>query len=73
MSRRCIEMAEVVAVVENGQIHLPPDLHLPDGLEVRVSWADDQTGVAEPYDRRALTLDDIKRDLEWATGQRLSG
>lgn len=63
-------MKEATAVVENGQIKLPPDLNLPDGLRVKILWDGDDVGVPPPYEREMLTEEDIRADLEWATGKR---
>jgi hypothetical protein len=61
---------EIVAIVEDGQIKLPPHVRLPDGVTVRVIWDEaDQRGTA-PYDREMLTEEDVKADLDWATGRR---
>jgi hypothetical protein len=62
-------MEEIIAVVENGQIKLPPEVHLPDGLTVRVIWAKENASKSGPYDREPLTEEDIEADLRMATGK----
>lgn len=61
-------MAQVIAVVEKGQIKLPPDVRLPDGLKVLVIWGEDDEHLAVPYDRKPLTEEDVSAELHWATG-----
>jgi predicted DNA-binding antitoxin AbrB/MazE fold protein len=63
-------MEEVIAVVENGQIKLPPGIQLPEGMKVRVAWDPEDAPIAAPYDRQALTEEDVRSDLTWATGRR---
>lgn len=53
---------ETTGVVEGGSIRLPPDIQLPEGTTVRVSWND-----AGPYDRQPLTEGEVRADLAWAT------
>jgi hypothetical protein len=65
-------MKEVIGVVENGQIVLPPVVHLPDGLKVRIIWDELNEPVPTPYDREALTEEDLATELQWATGTRFS-
>jgi hypothetical protein len=62
-------MEEIIAVVENGAIKLPPDVHLPDGLKVRVLWEAPERG-ASPYDREMLGDEDVEVEIQWATGKR---
>lgn len=64
-----IPMAEVTAIVENGQIRLPAGVQLPDGLQVRIVW-DDSMREQKPYERTPLTEEDVRADLVWATGKR---
>jgi len=66
-------MKEVVGVVENGRIKLPPVVHLPDGLAVRVVWDEQDEPATKPYDREGLTEEDVNAELQWATGKRFSG
>ncbi len=59
---------ETTGVVEHGNVKLPPGVQLPEGTPVRVSW--DDIGPApddRPYDRHALTEEDVRADLAWAT------
>ena len=63
-------MNKLVAVVEDGQIKLPPNIRLPDGLEVRVIWDEGDDKKRTPFDRDVLTEEEVKADLDWATGAR---
>ncbi|MBI4553078.1 MAG: hypothetical protein HY710_12510 [Candidatus Latescibacteria bacterium] len=63
-------MKEVIGIVENGQIKLPPVVHLPDGLTVKVVWDEQDERTAKPYDRDSLTEEEIHAELQWATGKR---
>lgn len=65
-------MKEVTGIVENGRIKLPPAVHLPDGLTVRVVWDEQDEIKVEPYDRESLTEEDVDVELRWATGKRFS-
>ena len=65
-------MKEVVGIVENGQVRLPVEMHLPDGLTVRVVWDEQDESTAKPYDRESLTEEDVNTELQWATGKRFS-
>ena len=65
-------MKEIIGVVEKGMVKLPPAVHLPDGLTVRVVWDEQSETVAKPYDRNRLTEEDVDADLQWATGKRFS-
>lgn len=66
-------MEEVTAVVADGQIKLPEGLKLPDGLIVRIVWDLDDLPPQQPYDREMLTEEDVRADLQWATGKRFRG
>ena len=63
-------MKEAVGIVENGQVKLPPVVHLPDGLAVRVVWDERDETSAKSYDRESLTDEDVNAELQWATGNR---
>ena len=63
-------MHEIEAVVEAGQIKLPPGVRLPEGLTVRVIWEDAIQREPNPSDREMLTEEDVKADLRWVTGER---
>ena len=63
-------MPEVVAVVEDGQIKLPPSIRLPDGFQVRVIWDETQDKRRAPFDQEMLTEAQVKADVDWATGAR---
>ena len=65
-------MKESIGVVENGQVKLPPAVHLPDGLAVRIVWDEQGESAAKPYDRKGLTEEDVNAELQWATGKRFS-
>ena len=65
-------MKEIIGVVDNGQIILPPIMHLPDGLRVRVIWDDLNESASPLYDREKLTEEDLAAELQWATGTRFS-
>jgi hypothetical protein len=58
---------ETTGVVERGSIRLPPDVRLPEGTAVRVSWDEVEPASKKPYDRQPLTEDDVRADLAWAT------
>jgi len=65
-------MKEVTGIVEKGRIKLPPVVHLPDGLTVKVVWDEQDEPAAKPYDREGLTEEDLNAELQWATGKRYS-
>jgi hypothetical protein len=65
-------MKEVTGIVENGQVKLPPVVHLPDGLTVRVVWDEQDETSVKPYDRESLSEEDVNAELQWATGKRFS-
>lgn len=65
-------MKEVIGTVENGQVKLPPVVHLPDGLTVKIVWDEQDEVTLKPYDREDLTEEDVKAELKWATGKRFS-
>ncbi len=58
---------EVTGVVERGSVKLPPDVQLPEGTTVRISWDDVGPSPDGPYDRQPLTEEDVRADLAWAT------
>jgi hypothetical protein len=63
-------MKSAVGVVEAGRIKLPEEVALPEGSKVLVQW-DTEDGQATHYlEREPLTLDDIRHDLDWVTGDR---
>jgi hypothetical protein len=53
-------MAEVMAAGEGGRICLPPDLHLPDGLQVCVCWEEGDLQAGKPYEREEWTETDVR-------------
>ena len=57
---------EILGIVEHGVVRLPDDARLPDGARVRVLWDPN----AEPLEREALREDDVRADLDWASGHR---
>jgi len=60
---------EVVGVVENGRVTLPPGVRLPEGAEVRITW-EESDHERPAVERQPLTEDDVLADIEWATGKR---
>lgn len=56
---------EVTGVVRDGRIELPRADRPPEGAAVRVLW-DDAALTDAPYEREALTDDDVQADIEWA-------
>jgi len=60
---------EAIGIIEQGRVVLPPHVRLPEGREVRVLW-EDSDPLLLPYDREALTEEDVVHDLQWATGTR---
>lgn len=65
-------MKEITGVVEKGLIKLPPAVHLPDGLTVKIVWDEQNERVAKPYERECLDEEDLNVDLQWATGKRFA-
>ena len=65
-------MKEIIGILENGQIKLPSALRLPDGLAVRVVWDEQNESETKLNDRESVTGEDIKTELQWATGKRFS-
>ncbi|MFT5368992.1 MAG: hypothetical protein ACI8V2_003966 [Candidatus Latescibacterota bacterium] len=65
-------MKEITGVVEKCLVKLPPAVHLPDGLTVKVVWDEQSEKMVKPYDRELLTDEDLDADLQWATGKRFS-
>jgi len=65
-------MKEVIAVVENGQIRLPPAIQLREGQEVRILWEEGEEPTPRPYDREEWTEADLQAELRAATGRRFT-
>jgi hypothetical protein len=61
---------EAIGVVENGRVIPPPEVRLPEGARVRLTWEEPEAVHPEPLEREPLTEEDIRADLEWATGKR---
>jgi hypothetical protein len=63
-------MRSAVGVVEAGLVRLPNEVDLPEGSKVLVQW-DAEDGHAKQYlEREPLTLEEVRHDLEWVTGNR---
>lgn len=58
---------ETIGIVERGIVRLPPDVQLPEGTTVRVSWHEVEPPTEKPCDRQPLTEDDVRADLAWVT------
>ena len=68
-------MVEVIGIVEQGQIKLPPTIHLSEGQSVRVlldGLASTNSLKPEDYPREGedWTEEDLQIDLDWAMRQR---
>jgi hypothetical protein len=61
---------EVIATVENGQVKLPPSVRLPEGIRVRVAWEEEEAAALPPLEDEPWTEEELKADLQWATGKR---
>ena len=61
---------EVIGVVKDGRVILPPTVHLPEGCQVRIILDEKKSGCVEPYEREALSEASVLADIEWATGSR---
>lgn len=63
-------MRTAIGIVEEGRVRLPEGVLLPEGARVGVEW--DEEGLERrPYlEREPLTEEDIRHDIEWATGKR---
>ena len=63
-------MRTAVGVVEGGRITLEGGVVLPEGARVVVEW-NDEVSTPRPFlEREPLTEDDVRHDIEWATGRR---
>ncbi len=60
-------MKELTAVVEHGQITLPPSVSWPDGSVVRIIW--DEQSPSVPLEAEGWTADEVQADLRAATGR----
>jgi hypothetical protein len=60
-------MKELTAVVEHGQITLPPSVSWPDGSVVHVIW--DEQWPPPSLEAEAWTADEVQADLQAATGR----
>ena len=65
-------MVEVIGIVEQGQIKLPPTVHLSEGQSVRVLLDGLYAPPLEDYPREGedWTEEDLQIDLDWAMRQR---
>lgn len=61
---------EVIGVVKDGCVILPPTVHLPEGCQVRIILEEENRGCVGPYEREALGEASVLADIEWATGNR---
>lgn len=66
-------MKEVLGTVEKGVVKLPDSVSLPDGSRVRVLWDEDSVETAQPLERQALDEEEVKLEIQWATGKRFEG
>ena len=62
-------MKEIFGTVEKGGVKLPDSVSLPDGSRVRVLWDEDPV-ESQPLERQALDEQEVKLEIEWATGKR---
>jgi predicted DNA-binding antitoxin AbrB/MazE fold protein len=65
-------MKEILGTVEKGVVKLPASVSLPDGSRVRVLWDEDPV-ESQPLERQALDEQEVKLEIEWATGKRFAG
>ena len=66
-------MKEVLGTVEKGVVKLPDSVSLPDGSRVRVLWDEDSIESRQPLERQPLDEQEVKLEIEWATGRRFEG
>jgi predicted DNA-binding antitoxin AbrB/MazE fold protein len=66
-------MKEILGRVEKGVVKLPDSVSLPEGSRVRVLWDEDSVESLEPLERQALDEQEVKLEIEWATGKRFEG
>jgi len=62
---------EIIGVVENGQVRLPPSIKLPNGAIVRVIVEEGVANTA-PFEKEPLDEGDVESDVRWATGRRFA-
>jgi hypothetical protein len=65
-------MNETTGIVHGQKVDLPKEVNLPDGTKVRVLW-DQESVKPVPLEREPLTEEDVRADIEWATGKRFPG
>jgi hypothetical protein len=61
-------MNETKGTVVKGVIQLPPAVHVPEGVTVKILWEEEQE--PKPVEREPLADEDVKADILWATGKR---
>lgn len=61
-------MTEVIGVVEQGQIKLPPTVRLPDGWTVKVAW--DESQPLPPLEDEEWTEEEMRLEIEQALKRR---
>lgn len=62
-------MVEVIGIVEQGQIKLPPTVHLAEGQSVRVLLDGlESSYLLPPLEDEEWTEEEMRHELDWATG-----
>jgi hypothetical protein len=70
MGMEAAGMQTAIGIAEEGRVRLPEGVALPEGSKVLVQW-DTEDGQAKHYlEREPLTLEEIRHDLDWVTGNR---
>ncbi len=65
-------MVEVIGIVEQGQIKLPPTIHLPEGQSVRVLLDGPESTYSSlpPLEDEEWTEEEMRLEIEQALRQR---
>ncbi len=65
-------MVEVIGIVEQGQIKLPPTIHLPEGHSVRVLLDGPESAYSSlpPLEDEKWTEEEMRLEIEHALQQR---
>lgn len=63
-------MARATGVVQDGRVHLPDGVRLPDGVQVQVEWDEEAFPAEEPLEREPWTADEVKKEIEQARSGR---
>jgi hypothetical protein len=58
---------ELIGIVEDGVVRLPPQATLPEGARVRVVY---EPAADQPFDREPVSETDVLADIAWARGDR---